>query len=168
MSRILGIDPGSRITGFGVIEMRGQRSYYLGCGCIRMKTDSLPLRLQEIFSGISEVVTEYQPTILSIEQVFMAHNAASALKLGHARGAAIVACVSQGLTVFEYAPTQIKQTVTGQGHAEKIQVQHMVKILLGLSSTPQADAADALAAALCHAHMRPSVHLSAVLRQQQR
>ncbi len=167
MTCILGIDPGSRITGFGVIEMRRQRPYYLGCGCIRMKADTLPLRLQEIFHGINQVVAEYQPTILSIEQVFMSHNAASALKLGQARGAAIVACVSQGLTVFEYAPTQIKQTVTGQGHAEKMQVQHMVKVLLGLSSTPQADAADALAAALCHAHMRPSnaSHLSALLQQ---
>jgi crossover junction endodeoxyribonuclease RuvC len=100
------------------------------------------------------VIAEYQPSILSIEQVFMAHNVASALKLGQARGAAIVACVSQGLTVFEYAPTQIKQAVTGQGHADKVQVQHMIKALLNLSATPQADAADALAVALCHVHTR--------------
>lgn len=154
MSSILGIDPGSRITGFGVIEIQRHRPKFLACGCIRIRSDPFPQRLQEIFQGVNEVIAEYQPSILSIEQVFMAHNVASALKLGQARGAAIVACVSQGLTVFEYAPTQIKQAVTGQGHADKVQVQHMIKALLNLSATPQADAADALAVALCHAHTR--------------
>jgi crossover junction endodeoxyribonuclease RuvC len=150
--RILGIDPGSRLTGFGVIEVRRFKAVYVTSGCIRMQSKSMPLRLQEIYTGISQIIEQYQPTVSAIEQVFMYRNAASALKLGQARGVAIVACVQHGLSVHEYAPTQIKQAVVGNGHADKIQVQHMIKVLLSLSDTPQEDAADALAVALCHIH----------------
>jgi crossover junction endodeoxyribonuclease RuvC len=150
--RILGIDPGSRITGFGIIEMHRQQAIYITSGCIRTHSESLPGRLQEIYSGISQIIAEHQPTVVAIEQVFIHRNVSSALKLGQARGAAIVACGQYNLSVHEYAPTQVKQTVVGKGHAEKSQVQHMVKVLLTLSNKPPADAADALAIALCHAH----------------
>ncbi|MCK5523138.1 MAG: crossover junction endodeoxyribonuclease RuvC [Thiomargarita sp.] len=149
---MLGIDPGSRITGFGIIEIQRRRAVYIGSGCIRIESKSMPSRLQEVYIGISQIIEQYQPTVSAIEEVFMCRNASSALKLGHARGAAIVACVQQGLPVHEYAPTKIKLAVVGKGHADKVQVQHMVKVLLSLSNTPQADAADALAVALCHAH----------------
>jgi len=151
-TRILGIDPGSRITGFGVIEIHRRKAVYVTSGCIRTKSKALPLRLQEIYTGINQIIEEYQPTISAIEQVFVHRNPASAIKLGQARGVAIVACVQQGLSVNEYAPTQIKQAIVGKGHAEKVQVQHMVKVLLSLPGSPQEDAADALAIALCHAH----------------
>jgi len=152
MERILGIDPGSRITGFGIIEIQRRQAVYVGSGCIRMQSESMPSRLAEIYTGINQIIEQYEPTVSAIEQVFMYRNAASALKLGQARGVAIVACVQGGLLVHEYAPTQIKLAVVGKGHADKTQVQHMVKVLLSLSNTPQADAADALAVALCHAH----------------
>ena len=150
IERILGIDPGSRLTGFGIIEINKRNSKYITSGCIRIKSDSMPLRLKEIYTNLTQIIEQYQPNISAIEQVFMHRNAASALKLGQARGAAIVACVQNNLPVYEYAPTQIKQAVVGKGHADKIQVQHMVKVLLALPQTPQADAADALAVALCH------------------
>lgn len=152
ITRILGIDPGSRITGFGIIDGMRQKSVYVTSGCIRTQSKLMPQRLQEIYTGLNEIIEQYQPTISAIEQVFVHRNVASALKLGQARGVAILACVQHNLTVHEYAPTQIKQAVVGNGHAEKIQVQQMVKILLSLSNTPQVDAADGLAAALCHAH----------------
>jgi len=150
--RILGIDPGSRLTGFGIIEIHRFKAVYVTSGCIRMQSKPMPLRLQEIYTGISQIIEQYQPTVSAIEEVFMYRNAASALKLGQARGVAIVACVQQGLPVHEYAPTQIKKAVVGNGHADKVQVQHMIKVLLSLSNTPQEDAADALAVALCHTH----------------
>jgi len=156
VTRILGIDPGSRLTGFGVIDGDAQKTTYVSCGCIRTQSETMPLRLQEIYTGISEIITQYQPVALSIEQVFMHRNANSALKLGQARGVAMVAAVQQGLTVYEYAPNQIKQAVVGKGHADKSQIQHMIKVLLCLSDMPQADAADALAAAICHAHIYQS------------
>jgi crossover junction endodeoxyribonuclease RuvC len=152
ITRILGIDPGSRITGFGIIEYQRQKSVYVTSGCIRTHSKLMPERLQEIHTGLTEIIEQYQPTISAIEQVFVHRNVASALKLGQARGVAILACVQHDLTVHEYAPTQIKQAVVGNGHADKRQVQQMVKILLSLSSLPQVDAADALAATLCHAH----------------
>lgn len=152
ITRILGIDPGSRITGFGIIERQRQKSVYVTSGCIRTQSKLMPQRLQEIYTGLTQIIEQYQPTISAIEQVFVHRNVASALKLGQARGVAILACVQHNLTVHEYAPTQIKQAVVGNGHAEKIQVQQMVKILLSLSKMPQVDAADGLAAALCHAH----------------
>lgn len=154
MALILGIDPGSRVTGFGVVRAEGTQPVYVASGCIRAKGAEMPKRLGEIFQGIGEVIATYQPEVLAIERVFMHRNADSALKLGQARGAALVAAVSRGLSVHEYSPNEIKQAVTGRGHAAKHQIQHMVSVLLKLSATPPADAADALAAALCHAHIR--------------
>ncbi|MBC8653702.1 crossover junction endodeoxyribonuclease RuvC, partial [Providencia vermicola] len=137
MAIILGIDPGSRVTGYGVIRQQGRQLLYLGSGCIRTQVDDLPSRLQRIYAGVSEIITQYQPDILSIEQVFMAKNADSALKLGQARGVAIVAAANANIPVFEYAARQVKQTVVGTGAAEKSQVQHMVKSILKLSANPQ-------------------------------
>ncbi len=150
--RILGIDPGSRITGFGVIDVEGTRTRYVASGCVRVTGEALPERLQQIFSGVAEIVREYRPEQMAVERVFMARNADSALKLGQARGAAICAATSRELSVSEYSPREIKQAVVGKGGATKEQVQHMVCALLGLKETPQADAADALAVALCHGH----------------
>lgn len=155
--RILGIDPGSRITGFGIIDITKYKAKFVTCGCIKMQQTSLPDRLQEIYTGVSELISQYQPQHMAIEQVFMSRNADSALKLGQARGVAIVAGTQHALNVYEYAPNQIKQAIVGQGHAEKQQVQHMVKILLNLPAIPLTDAADALAVALCHAHIQGHV-----------
>lgn len=152
MTRILGIDPGSRITGYAVIDDTGQGMRYVSSGCIRIEADYFPDRLKKIFDGVSEVVAEFRPTQMAIEQVFMHRNADSALKLGQARGAAICAGQNQGLAVFEYAARQVKQALVGKGNAEKQQVQHMVKILLGLQGNLQIDASDALGICLCHAH----------------
>ena len=157
MAIILGIDPGSRITGYGVIKQLGAKFEYLGSGCIRMQGDELASRLQQIFNGVSEIISQFQPTSFAIEQVFMAKNPDSALKLGQARGAAIVAATNHQLPVAEYSARQIKQSVVGKGNADKTQVQHMVTHLLKLSATPQADAADALAVALCHSHTQQSL-----------
>jgi crossover junction endodeoxyribonuclease RuvC len=151
---ILGIDPGSRITGFGVISTTGSHHSYLGCGCIKTQSDCMAERLHQIYTGLCEVINTYQPNESSIEQVFMNKNANSALKLGQARGAALVALAAHNLSIAEYTPRRIKQAIVGHGGAEKNQVQHMVKILLNLQKTPQADAADALAIALCHANSR--------------
>lgn len=152
MTRILGIDPGSRVTGFGVIEVAGSRLRYLASGCIRAGHATLAGRLRVIYDGVVEVITSYQPDEAVIENVFMHRNASSALKLGQARGAAICALAGRGLAVHEYTPNQIKQAVVGRGHAGKEQIQHMVQALLKLDSAPQADAADALACAICHGH----------------
>ncbi|AEX51665.1 MULTISPECIES: crossover junction endodeoxyribonuclease RuvC [Rahnella] len=153
MAIILGIDPGSRITGYGIIRQTGRQLSYLGSGCIRTVVDDMPGRLKLIYAGVSEIITQFQPDFFAIESVFMAKNADSALKLGQARGAAIVAAVNQDLPVFEYAARQVKQTVVGTGAAEKSQVQHMVRSILKLPANPQADAADALAIAITHCHM---------------
>ena len=157
MKRILGIDPGSRITGYGVIEQqRGvKQSDYLclASGCIRIdSTRSLAERLGAIFGTVAELIDDYRPDEMAIEQVFVHHNADAALKLGQARGAAICAGAQAKLPVSEYAPRAIKQAVVGKGGAAKEQVQHMVQVLLKLDETPSADAADALAVALCHSH----------------
>jgi crossover junction endodeoxyribonuclease RuvC len=152
MALILGVDPGSRLTGFGVINVVGARCEYVTSGCIRVGDAEFPERLKRIFDGINAIIREHNPQQMVIEQVFMAKNAGSALKLGQARGAAIVAGVTNGLPVAEYSARQIKQSVVGTGAAQKAQVQHMVTTLLSLSDLPQEDAADALAAALCHAH----------------
>ena len=161
MAVILGIDPGSRKTGFGIINQVGAKSSYITSGVIRLPNAELPERLGIIYASVTELVELHCPTELSIEQVFMAKSAGSALKLGQARGAAIVACVAQAMAVSEYSARQIKQSVVGTGAADKSQVQHMVKTLLKLPAEPQEDAADALAAALCHAHTRESmVHMA--------
>jgi crossover junction endodeoxyribonuclease RuvC len=157
MAIILGIDPGSRITGYGIIKQVGAKAEYLGSGCIRMQGDELAPRLKQIFDGVSEIISQFRPTEFAIEQVFLAKNPASALKLGQARGAAIVAATNHDLPVAEYSARQIKQAVVGKGSADKIQVQHMVTYLLKLSASPQADAADALAVALCHSHTQQSL-----------
>lgn len=151
MALILGIDPGSRVTGYGIIKASGARQEYVSSGCIRT-TDKAPLpeKLDEIFSGISQIINEFVPDELAIEKIFMSRSAESALKLGHARGVAIVAGVNQGLPVFEYEARKVKQAVVGTGAATKEQVQHMVQMILKLPARPQEDAADALAIALCH------------------
>lgn len=157
MAILLGIDPGSRITGYGIIEEIGSQCKYVASGCIRIQDGPLPERLARIFQGINTVIEMYSPQSVGIEQVFMARNADSALKLGQARGAAIVAAVNHGLEVSEYSARQVKQAVVGKGSAEKSQVQHMITSILKLDKTPQADAADALAVALCHSHTRASL-----------
>ena len=151
--RILGIDPGLRITGFGVIEKTGNKLGYVASGCI--KTDakaSLPTRLGTIYAGLSELVAQYQPDQAVVEIIFVNVNPQSTLLLGQARGAAITALVASGLEVAEYTALQVKQAVVGNGHADKIQVQHMVRRLLSLPGDPSPDAADALACAIAHAH----------------
>lgn len=157
MTRILGIDPGSRFTGYGLVEHKGNKVTFLHCGTLRLGSGELPQRLGAIFVGIRDVITEWQPDEVSIEKVFMARNADSALKLGQARGAAIAAAVQTGLPLHEYSARQVKQAVVGKGGAEKNQVNQMICYLLGLTKAPQEDAADALAIAVCHAHMRVSL-----------
>lgn len=157
MAIILGIDPGSRITGYGLIKQQGNKTQYLASGCIRTQSSEMPERLHQIYNGISEIIQQYKPTDFAIEQVFMAKNPDSALKLGHARGVAILSAMQAGLSVAEYSARQIKQAVVGKGSAEKAQVQHMVTHLLTLSAKPQSDAADALAVALCHHHTNQSL-----------
>lgn len=152
--RILGLDPGSRTTGFGVIEHRGGRWTHVAHGCIAVSPgESLAARLRVIFERLSELVAVHQPAEVAIERVFVNRNVDSALKLGQARGAALCA-VPHGLAVFEYAPRAIKLALVGSGAAEKPQVAHMVRTLLELQGRIAADAADALAVALCHAHSR--------------
>jgi crossover junction endodeoxyribonuclease RuvC len=157
VSIILGIDPGSRITGYGVIEDCGDQLRYIDSGCIRIAAEDLPERLKTIFSGVSQIVSVHKPDTAAIEQVFMHQNPGAALKLGQARGAAIVAMTSAALSVSEYSARQVKQAVTAYGAADKSQVQEMVCRLLHLNKTPQADAADALAVAICHAHSAKSI-----------
>lgn len=164
MSIILGIDPGSRVTGYGVIQKQGRKLTYLGSGCIKAFTTSkaegdnkFSDRLQIIFSGVSELIEQFSPDLFAIEEVFMGVNPGGALKLGQARGAAIVAATNRGIPIAEYSARQIKQSVVGTGAADKSQVQHMVTTLLKLPGTPQSDAADALAIALCHAHSYESL-----------
>ena len=157
MTLILGIDPGSRITGYGVVRDTGRGCEYVASGCIRTGAGDLPERLQIVFRGVSEVIRSYRPVTMGIEQVFMARNASSALKLGQARGAAIVAAMEAGLEISEYTATQVKQAVVGSGAADKQQVQMMVMHLLKLLEKPQIDASDALGIALCHAHHRQSL-----------
>lgn len=150
---ILGIDPGSRKTGYGIISKQGNRLIHIDNGAIFTQTaKEFPQRLEQIFTGLSSIIAQYQPDAVAVENVFLAKNAQSALKLGQARGAAIVAAVSIGLPVFEYTALQVKQAVVGTGRAEKTQVQHMIKALLNLPEVAQEDASDALAVAVCHAH----------------
>jgi crossover junction endodeoxyribonuclease RuvC len=150
--RILGIDPGSRLTGFGIIDVGGDQAIAVQHGVIKAGTGEFPERLGIIFAGISDLIDEYQPGEMAIETVFVSRNAGSALKLGQARGAAICAAISRGLPVSEYAPRSVKQAIVGRGGADKVQVQHMVMVLLQLQDKLQEDAADALAVALCHQH----------------
>lgn len=152
--RILGIDPGSRQTGFGVVDFDGDNAVYVASGVVKSVDGAFADRLRQIFESISGIVDEFRPDIVAIESVFMHKNAGSALKLGHARSAAICATFQHGAEVHEYAPRAIKQAVVGTGAATKEQVQHMVVSILSLDGVPGSDAADALAAALCHGHQR--------------
>ena len=151
--RILGLDPGSQCTGYAVVET-GARVSYVVSGSIRARGGSLTERLQEIFTGVDRLSTEYRPDEVAIERIFMHRNADSALKLGQARGAALSGTFAVRPRVFEYAPREVKLAVVGTGGAQKEQVQLMVRRLLNLSGPLGADAADALAIALCHAHSR--------------
>ncbi len=152
--RILGIDPGSRLTGFGVLDFVGDKPAYVASGTIKSLDGDFSQRLRQIFESVNEIVARYEPDIVAIESVFMARNAGSALKLGHARAAALCATFEFDVEVFEYAPREIKLAVVGTGSASKEQVQHMVVSILQLDSSPAADAADALATAICHGHRR--------------
>lgn len=152
--RILGIDPGSRLTGFGVIDFTGNQGSYVASGSIASARGEFTERLKLIFRSVSEIVGEYRPDAVSIESVFVHKNPGSALKLGHARSAAICATFEYEIEVYEYAPREIKKAVVGSGNASKEQVQHMVIAMLNLQGAPSPDAADALAAALCHGHRR--------------
>jgi len=151
-TRILGIDPGLRVTGFGVIEFAKGRLSYVASGCIRVPEGELPERLKHILDGLREVITTYRPAQAAVEKVFVNVNPQSTLLLGQARGAAICAAVIEGVAVAEYTALQVKQAVVGKGHAKKEQVQQMVKRLLALPGEPGPDSADALACAICHAH----------------
>lgn len=154
--RVLGIDPGTTVTGWGVVESTGSGFHHVAHGCIRTSSEeSLPQRLGKIFAGVCEVIRLHQPDSASVEEIFVSINVQSALKLGHARGCAIAAINSQGLPVFEYTALQIKKSMVGFGRAEKHQVQAMVKLLLSMTTQPPQDAADALAGALCHLHHAP-------------
>ena len=152
MRRILGIDPGLRATGFGVITVAGSRLAYVTCGCIRSGEGELPARLRVILTDLAAVIARHRTTEVAIEKVFVNVNPQSTLLLGQARGAAICAAVLANLPVAEYTALQVKQAVVGNGHAGKEQVQLMVQRLLNLSGTPSPDAADALAFRICHAH----------------
>lgn len=155
MITILGIDPGSRVTGYGIIRENGRKIEYVDSGCIRTTANAeLSQKLLQIYDGICQLMDHYSPTEVAIEQIFMHQNPNSALKLGHARGVAMVAAASHRVEVKEYSAREIKQSVVGYGAAEKDQVGHMVVQLLMLNSAPQQDAADALAIAICHSHMR--------------
>lgn len=151
--RILGIDPGLRITGFGVVEKQGGRLAYVTSGCIRTRDGGeLPDRIKVILEGLVEVIAQNQPQQIAVEKVFVNVNPHTTLLLGQARGAAICSAVMHGLPVAEYTALQVKQSVVGRGHAKKEQVQEMVRRLLQLGGYPSPDAADALACAICHAH----------------
>ena len=151
--RILGIDPGSRITGYGVIAVSGHEIGFVACGTIRTAGESVfSRRLLTIFQDLCEVIHTHNPEVAAVEDIFVDPNRRSALKLGHARGTAVVAALHNNLEVFDYTARKVKQAVAGYGQADKTQVQHMVCALLELDSVPSVDASDALAVAICHAH----------------
>jgi len=152
--RILGVDPGSRLTGYGLIEVQGPRQRCIVHDVIRLPQAPLEQRLLVLVAGLRALIAEHRPDEVAMEQVFVRRNVASALVLGQARGAALVAVAEAGLPLHEYAPASIKQAIGGSGRAEKPQIQKMVRLLLNLPALPAEDAADALACALCHAHGR--------------
>lgn len=149
---ILGIDPGSRITGFGLIEMRGQQYQYTNAGCIRVGDGEISQRLFKIHEKLCEIIEEYRPQEIAIEQIFTKINHQAALKLGQARGVALLTAAKYAIPIYEYTARHVKKSVVGYGAADKNQVQHMIRAILKLKQTPSADAADALAIAICHAH----------------
>ncbi len=166
MTRILGIDPGSLRTGVGIVDTAadGRARHVFHCVLAVADADGFPLRLKAIFEGVQALVAEHRPDEAAVERVFVARNPDSALKLGQARGAALCAVLTRALPVHEYAPSEIKRAVVGGGRADKVQVQHMVRMLLGLDAAPPADAADALAVAIAHAHVRASTARMGVSR----
>ena len=168
MAVILGIDPGSRKCGYGLISAMGNRLEYLTCGVIRLEHLEFPDRLQMIFDTLTRVIDEYHPQYAAIEEVFVGKSASSALKLGQARGAAMVACSSRQLEISAYATRKVKLAVVGNGNADKAQMQHMIKVLLKLAETPGEDAADALSVALCHAHTQHTLIRLAGVRSSRR
>jgi|TARA_B100001996_G_scaffold184771_1_gene141331 crossover junction endodeoxyribonuclease RuvC len=155
--KILGIDPGSINTGYGIIESKGNYNKHIKNGVIKIKAKTLAEKLKIINLEITTIIKTFEPDEIAIEKVFMHRNADSALKLGQARGAAIAACAINDIPLFEYSANQVKKACVGKGHAAKEQVQHMIKILLCLENSPLSDAADALAIALCHANSRESL-----------
>ena len=150
--RILGVDPGTATTGFGLIDVSGNKIKHVFHGCIKTKAkDELAIRLQTIHNDIEEIINEYKPDVFAIENIFMHENARTALLLGHARASAMIAAVNLNLKVFEYSPREVKQSVVGNGNASKEQIQYMVKMLLNLREIPKPnDAADGCAIAICH------------------
>lgn len=154
MIRVLGVDPGSRLTGYGVVDVDGEALRYVASGCIRTTRGPFTERLAGIYRGVDEVITAYAPNEFVVEEVFFARNPQSALKLGQARGVAVAVAVRADLPVSEYAVRAVKQAVVGTGGATKAQVQYMVRALLALSAEPSPDAADALAVAICHVNTR--------------
>lgn len=163
--RILGIDPGSRITGYGIIEVEGDRARLVAQGVIKTGAGEFAGRLGAIFEGLQALIESWRPTEVAIENVFVSRNASSALKLGQARGAAVCAAIAQGLPVAEYSPRSVKQAIVGRGGADKVQVQHMVSVLLRLQERPAEDAADALAVALCHQHTQQTAQRMQALQK---
>lgn len=163
LKRVLGIDPGSVITGYGVVDTDGVRDFHVAHGIVRVVGESLPDKLGYILAEVGAIIEQWQPSEVGIEQVFVSNNPMSALKLGQARGAAICAAVQRGLPVAEYSPRTIKQAAVGYGAAGKEQMQEMVRVLLSLDSLPTADAADGLAVALCHAHSMNAMVSSSAL-----
>ena len=159
--RIIGVDPGSRSTGYGVIDAGGGRIVHVASGFVRAVEGGWAERLRRIFEGVGAVIDAHAAHEFVIEKVFVHRNASSALKLGQARGVAILAGAMRSLPVHEYSPNEVKQAVTGKGHASKEQIQYMTRVLLGLREPPQTDQADALAVAICHAHMRTAPALRA-------
>lgn len=149
--RIIGIDPGSRITGYGIVEKRGASFVHIDNGCLTTRSgDSIPSRLEQIHSGLIDILEKYRPDAAAVEEVFFAKNVSSSLKLGEARGVALLAAVQSKIAVFEYATREVKQALTGYGQATKDQIQKMVKAMLKLPEVAQEDASDALAVAICH------------------
>ena len=160
--RIIGIDPGSRVTGYGIIECESNNYRYIRCGTISIKGETFPARLKHIFDSLTDVLNTYPVDAAAVESVFMHTNPSSAIKLGQARGAALCAIMNQSVDVGEYAPREVKQAVVGYGGATKVQVQQMVKTLLNLIEIPPTDAADGLAVAICHAaHLHSRERLGA-------
>ncbi len=157
MSVILGIDPGSRVCGYGIVNADGNKLEYISSGCIKVETLAFNDRLKTIYDGICSIIEKYQPDEIALEEIFVGKSPVSGLKLGHARGAVIVACRNHGFDISEYPPTQVKKALVGRGRADKGQMQHMIMSILGLPSAPQADAADALCVAVCHVHTKSSL-----------
>ncbi|MGH8727455.1 MAG: crossover junction endodeoxyribonuclease RuvC [Burkholderiales bacterium] len=163
--RILGIDPGLNVTGFGVIESDSRRLNYIASGSVKTSQGELASRLRTILDGVREIIASHQPDLIAVEQVFVNVNPKATLALGQARGAAICAAVLRDLPVYEYTALQVKQAVVGNGHASKEQVQEMVRRLLNLNGKPSADGADALACAICHAHSKSNAFVSGRVRK---